>query len=56
MFIVIAINAEERKIITERLPDIHVRRTVKQKSKRHRYYVEESRDVMRILRLLRRPA
>jgi len=53
---VIAINAKEKEIIAERLPETHIRRTVKQKSKRHRYYAEESRGVMRILRSLRRPA
>lgn len=52
----VAINAQEKEIIAERLPKTHIRRTVKQKSKRHHYYVEESREVMRILRSLRKPA
>jgi len=53
---VIAINAKEKEIIAERLPDIHIHRTVKQKSKRHKYYMEERRDAMRILKSLRRSA
>jgi len=55
-YFVVAINAKEKEVIAERLPGIHIRRTVKQKSKLHRYYVEENRDVMRILRSLRKPA
>lgn len=35
---------------------VHIRRTVKQKSNRHRYYMEESREAMRILKSLRRSA
>lgn len=50
----IAISEKEKEVIAECLPGTHIRRTVKQKSKRHRYYAEESRDVMRILRSLRK--
>lgn len=53
---VVAISAKEKEVIAERFPDIHIRRTVKQKSKRHHYYVEESRGVMRILKSLRKSA
>lgn len=49
----IAISAAEKKIIAERMPDLHIRRTVKQKSKRHRYYMEESKGAMRLLSSLR---
>lgn len=52
----IIISAREKEIIAERLPNVHIRRTVKQKSKRHRYYMEESRNAMRLLRDLRKPA
>lgn len=52
----IAINAKEKEIIAERFPEAHIRRTVAQKSHRHRYYVEESRGVMRMLKALRKPA
>lgn len=50
----IAINAKEKEIIAEKLPNIHIRRTVPQKSKRHRYYMEESGTAMRLLKDLRR--
>ena len=49
----INITQEEKKIIAEKYPETHIRRTVQQKSKRHRYYMEESRNAMRLLRLLR---
>lgn len=49
----IAISAKEKEIIMEKVPDVHIRRTVRQKSKRHKYYMEESRDAMRVLRSLR---
>lgn len=50
----IAISAKEKEIIAEKMPKLHIRRTVKQKSKRHRYYMEESRGAMRLLRDLRK--
>ena len=49
----IAISAEEKKIIAEKYPETHMRRTVKQKSNRGHYYCEESRNVMNLLRKLR---
>lgn len=52
----IIISANEKEIISKRLPDVHIRRTVKQKSKRHKYYMEESKSAMRLLKDLRRPA
>ena len=52
----VAINGKEKEYIAERLPNVHIRRTVKQKSKRHHYYMEESRSAMRLLRQLRNPA
>lgn len=45
----IAINKAERDAIRERFPDVYIVRTMKQKSKRHRYYCEEARRVMRYL-------
>lgn len=56
VLILTAINAKEKQIIAETCPGVHIRRTVKQKSNRHRYYMEESRDAMRILKSLRRSA
>lgn len=49
----IAINEKEKQIIVEECPSIHIRRTVKDKSDRHRYYMEERSDAMRALRSLR---
>jgi hypothetical protein len=46
---VIAITKQEKKMILERFPNVHIVRTMKSKSKRHRYYCEESRGVMRLL-------
>ena len=45
----IAINKEEKEAIRKLYPHVHIVRTMKQKSKRHRYYCEESRSVMRYL-------
>lgn len=49
----IAITAKEKEIIAEALPKVHIRRTVKQKSNRHKYYMEESRAAMKLLNKLR---
>jgi hypothetical protein len=48
-FTMIAIRAEEKEAVSARFPDVHIVRTVKQKSKRHRYYCEETRRVVRFL-------
>lgn len=49
----IAINKEEKEAISRLCPRAHIVRTMKQKSKRHRYYVEESRSVMYHLNKMR---
>lgn len=49
----IAINKSEKEVISSRLPDVHIVRTMKQKSTRHHYYCEESKSVMRILKEMR---
>ena len=49
----VQINKAEKEALLERFPNIHVIRTMKHRSKRHRYYVEESRYVMRFLNRLR---
>ena len=36
-------------MILERFPHVHIVRTMKNKSKRHRYYCEESKGVLRLL-------
>lgn len=50
----IAINKAEKEVINKRLPDVHIVRTMKQKSKRHHYYCEESKQVMRLLSEIRK--
>ena len=52
----IIITATEKEFISKQLPNVHIRRTVKQKTGRHKYYKEESRDAMRILMELRADA
>lgn len=49
----IAISKEEKDYISKNIPSAHIVRTMKQKSKRHRYYCEESVPVMRYLRKVR---
>jgi len=49
----IQISKEEKSSIIKKYPDIGIVRTVRQKSKRHRYYMEERRDAMQELRKLR---
>lgn len=50
----IAINKEEKDVISTLFPNVHIVRTMKQKSKRHHYYCEESKSVMKILREMRK--
>lgn len=49
----IAISKKEKELISERFPDVHIVRTMRQRSKRHHYYCEETRQVMRLLGTLR---
>lgn len=49
----ITITSREKEIIAERMPNVHIRRTVSQKSKRHKYYMEENKNAMRLLKELR---
>lgn len=49
----IAINAYEKDAIRARFPNVHIVRTMKQDSKRHHYYCEESRGVLSMLRQMR---
>ena len=49
----IAISKEEKDYISKEFPKVHIVRTMKQKSKRHHYYCEESRAVMRYLEQIR---
>lgn len=49
----ILISLDEKKAIKEEFPEVHVVRTMKQHSKRHRYYMEEAPGAMRMLRKMR---
>lgn len=49
----IPINKEDAKAIREYLPDVHIIRTMKQKSKRGHYFCEESRRTIKFLNALR---
>lgn len=49
----IAINKAEKDAISAQFPNVHIVRTMKNKSKRHRYYCEESRAVIRYLNRVR---
>lgn len=49
----ISITKEEKQYISEHFPEAHIVRTMKQKSKRHRYFCEESRPVMNYLNSVR---
>ena len=49
----IAIDKAEKEAICARFPNIHIVRTMRQKSKRHRYYCEESKSVLRFLQGMR---
>lgn len=49
----VLISKEEKEKINKRFPRVHIARTMKQKSKRHKYYCEENRAAMRYLEELR---
>ena len=49
----IAITKAEKDAISQRFPNANIVRTMKQRSKRHRYYCEESKSVMRFLKQMR---
>lgn len=49
----IAITKAEKDAIIAQFPNVHIVRTMKQKSKRHHYYCEESKPVTRYLNKVR---
>lgn len=49
----VAITADEKKIIRNKFPRVHIVRTMKQKSHRHHYYMAEESAPMRLLMSLR---
>ena len=50
----IVINKEEATELRRQIPSVHVHRTAKQRSKRHKYFVEESYKVLALLQKLRK--
>ena len=53
LIILIAISKEEKDVVSKRSPNVHIVRTMRQRSARHRYYMEERRDAMGLIRLMR---
>jgi hypothetical protein len=53
MNIVISITQREKEIISAKYPRVHIVRTMKSRSKRHRYYMAEEVAAMKVLRSLR---
>lgn len=49
----VLISKEEKEKISRRFPRVHIARTMKQKSKRHKYYCEENREAMKYLEEIR---
>lgn len=49
----VLITKQEKDEIRQRFPKVWITRTMKQRSKRHRYYCEEAPAVMRFLDRLR---
>lgn len=49
----ISITAKEKKAICNKLPGAYIVRTMKNDSKRHHYYMAETRSAMRVLQELR---
>lgn len=45
----ILVDKREKDAILKRFPDAKITRTVRQKSKRHRYYCEETRHIINFL-------
>ena len=50
----IVVNKEEATELRRQIPSVHVHRTAKQRSKRHKYFVEESYKVLALLQKLRK--
>ena len=49
----ILITAQEKEAICEKFPRVHIVRTMKQRSGRHRYYMVEDSRAMRVLNEMR---
>ena len=48
-----SISKEEKQAVREKYPKVHIVRTMKQHSKRHRYYMEEAPGAMKLIRQMR---
>ena len=51
----IAITKAEKDVIREKFPNVNIVRTMRQRSKRHRYYCEETKRVLKLLKQMREP-
>lgn len=49
----ISVDKNEARLIREKFPDIRIVRTVRQKSKRGRYFCEESKPAIRFINEIR---
>lgn len=49
----ILISRDEKQAVLEKFPNVHIVRTCKQRSKRHRYYMVEEPGPMRIIKQMR---
>lgn len=49
----ILISLEEKQAVLERFPSVHIVRTMKHDSKRHRYYMVEDPGPMRVIKQMR---
>lgn len=49
----ILISRDEKQAVLEKFPNVHIVRTMKQDSKRHRYYMVEEPGPMRLIRKMR---
>lgn len=47
---VVVINDSERKFLLAKLPNVFIKRTVKNKSNRGKYYAEETKEVLQLLK------
>lgn len=49
-FLMVLINRAEKDIIQKKMPNVHIARTCKGKSNRHKYYCEENKRAMKLLK------
>ena len=49
----VAITKAEKDTICKQFPNVNIVRTMRQKSKRHHYYCEETKQVSKLLREMR---